>query len=613
MGFIKRNTNIIAAFMLLAMFLLGLYSLRGDSGTTDEVAHIPAGYSYLKYQDYRLNPEHPPLLKAVAALPLIFIDLNFPEDLPAWKDEVNGQWETGWKFLYHYGNDADQMLFWSRLPILLYAIILGIYVFKWSKDLFGRTGALFALFLYSFSPNILAHSRLVTTDLGVAASFFIMIYYFYKFIKNPSWKYLFYSGIAFGVAQLVKFSNIILIVYLILLIFVLIFIYRDRFEFNFPLAKRINIKWLQRSYVLIASLLLICIIGFLLVGIVYAAFIINMPDDVQGRLIDASLVGDEPSKADFRDLLHSIRGNIVGKSYAQYLLGLKMVFARIQGGNTTYFWGETSNQAWWYYYPVSFLIKTPLSTLGLLLFSLIYLFVDFVKKYQAQKFKLARRKLSIFYEKLTKTSEKFFPEIIMLSSMATFILAGITSNLNLGLRHVLPLYPFMFMLCAKYFIKYIAKHKTSENKIQLPKKILLSAVIIYYAATNLWNFPYYLAYFNEIIMRDNAYKYTVDSNLDWGQDLKRLSQFVEENNIQHIKVDYFGGSVPDYYLGDKQEKWMSNYGETTGWLAVSATYFQNSKYYAKTLGEKDYTWLEKYQPVEIIGGSILVYNIPGGN
>jgi hypothetical protein len=610
MNFLKKHPNIIAAFLLLIMFLLGLFSLSGDSGTTDEIAHIPAGYSYLKYRDYRLNPEHPPLLKAVAAVPLLFLNLNFPEDLPAWKDEVNGQWETGWKFIYHYGNDADQMLFWSRLPVLLYAIILGIYVYLWSKELFGKRVGLFALFLYSFSPNILAHSRLVTTDLAVTVSFFIALYYFYKFIKKPSWKYLIYSGIAFGIAQLVKFSNIILVVYLVLLLIVMLFIYRKRFEFNFPLADRIKRNWLQRSYTLLTSLLVIFVVGFILVGLVYAVFVSKMPDDVQIRLINESLAGDEPTKVNFRNLLHSIRKNPVGKPYAQYLLGLKMVFARIQGGNTTYFWGETSNQAWWYYYPLSFLIKTPVSTLTLFLFSLFYLLFNFVKKYKKQKIDTVKNRFVKFYEKFTRTCWDFFSEIIMISVIVAFFVIGVTSNLNIGLRHILPLCPFVFMLGAKYFIRFITNHKTEIKNFIRSKKVLAAIIIVYYVATNLVNFPFYLAYFNEFIGRNNAYKYTVDSNLDWGQDLRRLARWVEENNIEHIKVDYFGGSVPEYYMGDKQEKWMSRYGETTGWLAVSATYFQNSKYYAKTLGEPDYTWLEKYEPETIIGGSILVYNIP---
>ena len=188
--------------------------------------------------------------------------------------------------------------------------------------------------------------------------------------------------------------------------------------------------------------------------------------------------------------------------------------------------------------------------------------------------------------------------------------AGITSNLNIGLRHVLPMYPFMFMLIAKYFVGFVRRHKYDSQGLALARKVLFAAVAGYLLLTNLFNYPYYLAYFNEAIGRDNGYKYTVDSNIDWGQDLKRLATYVKDNDIKKIKVDYFGGSVPSYYLGDRFQQWRSSDGEATGWLAVSATYYQNSKYYADNFGEKDYRWLEKYEPVTIIGGSILVYNIP---
>ena len=612
MNFFEKRANIIAVFLLVIMFIMGIFSIRGDSGTTDEVAHIPAGYSYLKYLDYRLNPEHPPLQKAISAVPLLFLNLNFPDDIPAWTEDVNGQWEAGWKFLYHYGNNADQMLFWSRLPILLYAIILGLYVFLWTKELFGKKTALFALLLFSFSPNILAHSRLVTTDLGVTASFFITLFYFYKFLKKPSWKYLAYSGIAFGIAQLVKFSNIFLVIYMGLLVILALFLLRKKiFLFKLPLLHKIKNNWLQRTTTLIVSLVLIFIIGFILVGAVYTVFTFNMPHDVQYKLIEGSFAGEEAFRVHTRNILHAMQDNFITKPLSQYLLGLVMVFARIQGGNTTYFWGETTDQSWWYYYPLSFLIKTPLSTLLLFFLTWPLLLVDFVKKHQAQKIKAAKSKLALFYGKLTATGWKFLPEIIMISVTAAFFAIGINSNLNIGLRHVLPVYPFMFMLIAKYVIKFFTDHKTKIENLRFAKYSVLIIIIFYYLATSLISYPSYLAYFNEFIGRHNAYKYTVDSNLDWGQDLKRLTKYVEDKNIKHIKVDYFGGSVPEYYLGDKQETWRSNMGETTGWIAVSATYYQNSKYYSRTMGEKDYSWLEKYEPEAIIGGSILVYNVPG--
>src|SRR4051812_6703621 len=110
--FVREWHGLIAAALLAAMFGLGLGSMVGNSAIVDEVAHIPSGYSYLHYGDYRLNPEHPPLIKDLAGLPLQFMHLKFPDNEPAWTTDVNGQWEAGWNFLYHEGNNADAILFW---------------------------------------------------------------------------------------------------------------------------------------------------------------------------------------------------------------------------------------------------------------------------------------------------------------------------------------------------------------------------------------------------------------------------------------------------------------------------------------------------------------------
>ena len=180
MSLSNKTTSIIAGLLLLIMLILAVSSIRNDSLTMDEVAHLPAGYSYLTQQDMRLNPEHPPLLKDIAALPLLFFskDINFPSEIPAWQEDVNGQWDFGRYFLYQSGNPTTNMIFWSRIPMILILILLGFFVFKWARELFGNCAGLLALFFFSFSPTLIAHGRLVTTDVGAAAGIFIATYYF---------------------------------------------------------------------------------------------------------------------------------------------------------------------------------------------------------------------------------------------------------------------------------------------------------------------------------------------------------------------------------------------------------------------------------------------------
>ena len=125
----KFLVSLAACLMLGVMFILMFFSSWNDAATFDEVAHIPAGYSYLTQKEYRLNPEHPPLIKDLAAFPLLYLNLNFPTDIKAWTTDTNGQWDMGRIFLYESGNDPDKILRFSHFPIMLLALIFGWLLF----------------------------------------------------------------------------------------------------------------------------------------------------------------------------------------------------------------------------------------------------------------------------------------------------------------------------------------------------------------------------------------------------------------------------------------------------------------------------------------------------
>jgi len=206
-----------AVLMLAIMGALMLASAWNDTAIMDELAHIPAGYSYVTQFDMRLNPEHPPLIKDFAGLPLLAKVFSFPASARAWQDDINGQWDFGRIFLYQSGNNADTILRLARLPMMLLTILFGSLFFWWARREFGEKIALLALFLFAFSPTLLAHGRYVTTDIAAAFGFFIGIATFLAFLKKPSFKTAFIAGIAFGVAQLLKFSLFLLAPFYILL------------------------------------------------------------------------------------------------------------------------------------------------------------------------------------------------------------------------------------------------------------------------------------------------------------------------------------------------------------------------------------------------------------
>jgi hypothetical protein len=570
----NRSTYIIAGILLAAMFLLAVFSMKDDSCTMDEMAHLPAGYSYLTQKDMRLNPEHPPLIKVLAAIPLLFIDgINFPSQIKAWTQDVNSQWDFGAYFLYQTGNPVDKMLFWGRIPMILLLILLGFYVFRWARELGGNKAGLLALFLFSFSPTFLAHGRLVTTDVGAAAGVFIALYYFIRVLKAPTAKNIFLAGIFFGVAELLKFSVILLVPLFIFLAFV------------YWLAKLRGFKETLKI------LILTFIIGYLLVGVVYQYHVWNYPPERQAADAKVFLAAYPEF---LQNALIWTSNKPVLRTYGQYLTGLFMVFNRATGGNTTYFLGEVSNQGWKNYFPIVYSIKEPLTFHILSLAALLYAVW------------LSQLWPKGLFGRIKNWLGAHFPEFSMLCFIALYWLSSLTSNLNIGVRHLLPTLPLVMVLSSIVIIKLL-----KEPFLKL-KYLLLFLLIFWQAFSVIKVFPHFLAYFNELAGGpDQGYIYTVDSNLDWGQDLKRLASWVEENGIQKIKIAYFGGGSPNYYLGDKAEGF--NWSEPQkGWLAVSATLLQGGRG-TPALGFDQpsgfFNWLDQYQPIAKIGYSIFIYHI----
>jgi len=588
----KKYIPLFAILSIVLMLILATISQKQESAIMDEVAHIPAGYSYLTQQDMRLNPEHPPLLKDLSAIPLLFINgISFPGKIKSWATEINSQWDFGFNFLYKSGNDADKIIFWSRIPMLLLLILLGFFIYRWTKKLYGKIPALFATILFAFSPTFIAHGRYVTTDVGAAFAFFFASYFFIRWIKDQTGKNLFFAGIAFGIAQLIKFSLILLVPYFAILILIYIYIkWREdkRFWKNF-----IQYIW---------KFLLIMIIGFILVYPVYLFHTINYPAEKQ--ISDTTFLASQfPLKPAGNFVIWMSKQSAL-RPYAQYALGLFMVFLRATGGNTTYFLGDVTNQGWKSYFPIVYAIKEPLA---LHIFTIIALLV------------LAAGGTLVAWRKIFKAFPQFlknhFTEIAMLIFLAIYWGASLTSNLNIGIRHVLPTVPFVYVLISGQLKKLF--EKIHNKKLFRVCGLGFGILLVWYVLSSLSSFPYYLTYFNELVGGNkNGHIYVTDSNLDWGQDLKRLTTWVSENNIDKIYIDYFGGGDYKYYLGEKAGSWWGdrNPEEAKGkWLAISATFLKQGQAQPTKGWNKPtdfYLWLNQYEPVTVIGNSIFVYYIP---
>lgn len=584
-----------AAIIIAAALILAITSFWNDSLIVDEIPHAGSGYSYLKKLDYRLNPEHPPLAKALAALPLLFLDLKQDAfKTRFWLENINGQWDFGRSLVFQSDNNPDLITKAVKFPMLLFFILAAVLIYKWAKKLYGRFAALTALTLFSFSPTVLAHSRLVTTDLPALFGVIFAAYFFIKYIENPNRKNLWLAGIAFGVAMLTKFSTFLLIPYFLILAII------------FGLTKKPKKVYVSRFTF---RALLIFVIGFIfIVWPVYYLFTFNYPPERQ--LTDAQfLIGSYGNKT-LRGMIQWMADKPAIRGLGQYALGLLMVTQRSSGGNTTYFLGEVSAESWRYYFPAVYGLKEPLAWFILVIIALLFL-VWQIKKLNIKP--LSRAQVEGI--QILKFVKEHFIEFAMLLWLAIYWGTSIKSNLNIGVRHLLPTYPFAIILVSGQLSRIRTFFQRKSKKILTSYFLLLTFLFGWYIFESIGVWPYYLTYFNQLAGGPSGgYRYVVDSNLDWGQDLKRLSQWAEENKIERIHLDYFGWSDPAYYLGPKfqwltagQYKNAQDFIDKTGggYLAISGTFYMNSRQDPET----GYAWLDGFKPAAVIGNSIWVWEL----
>jgi len=588
------STHYIAAVLILAAGLLAVASMWYDSAVRDEMPHIVAGYSYLTEFDYRINPEHPPLIKELAAFPLLFQDVYFPENDPAWKDHVNDQWDLGNKFLYKYGNNADRMLFWGRIPIILIFLLGGWIIYRWTERITKKRELAFvALILYLFSPNLMAHGRFITTDMGVTAFSLFALYAYYLYLERPTWKSYAWAAVVFGLAQLAKFSAFLLIPTFLFIAFIYgIGSYR----------KGKAAIMLKETGLQISKALGIIVIGYLLVGLWYVPHIWNMPGEVQHRLIDDSIKDSDLGHLGFNTLLNRMTDITVLRPYSQYLLGFLMVSSHTTGGHTTYFFGELGTH-WPDYFVFAYLLKEPLAAQILFYFSVLLLVISIVRISLNRTRKKDQPKNQYWLRK----NAVFLGYAFL--SLLVFGMAS-ANKLQLGIRYILPIFPFLYMFTA-IMLGEFAKELDKKKMIALywANTGILVILLGWFISSNIMTFPSYLPYFNELLGGPKeGWKYMVDSNVDWGQDLIRLKQFMDQKNIAEINVDYFGGGDLDYYLGGRWKPWGYDRKPGTGWFAISASAIQWNALNPPDKG--NYHWLtDNYTPVDFVGNSILVYHV----
>ncbi len=350
--------DLAAVIIVVVALVLAITSVWNDSPIVDEIPHIGAGYSYIATGDYRLNPEHPPLAKDVAGLSMKIAGTKDEAAFNSrfWQKDLNGQWEFGRKLLFSSGNDAIRLVRFAKIPELIFFVLCAIIIFAWTRKIYGYLAALIALFLFSFSPTIMAHSRYVTTDIPALFGILIATYFFTHYLEKPTTKNLWLAGIIFGVAELTKFSVFLLVPFFLCLAVIYGLI---------SLKSKIRTTF----YILLSTCFVIAIGYIFVVWPVYYFHTWNYPIQLQHDQTQTLL--SSYGRRSVADTVVNLSGAPVVRALAHYGLGLLMVTQRAVGGNTTYFLGQVSKDSWPQYFPLVYFLKEPLPFWGLLLLAIL--------------------------------------------------------------------------------------------------------------------------------------------------------------------------------------------------------------------------------------------------
>ena len=509
------------AAMLVAAGLLGLYwwmatSVSDSVGVTgDEIAHLTAGYSYWKTDDYRLQPENGNLPQRWAAIPLLHGNFKFPTlDQNTWR--TSDVWDMGFQWFFTIGNDLEAMLREGRRMIALFGVMTGALVFIWARRLYGDAGGILAAALFAFCPTMLANGALVTSDMTATCMFLAAVTAFWAMAHRLVPSRVLVFGIALGLLCVSKFSAP-LIAPMCALAWAVRVSGSDALEAGWPFPALV-VGRARVACALAAATLAACALAIAVIwasyGFRYAMFNHFEPNRIR------SLVGWDVLEDQGGPLVPVFRfvrsHELLPESYI-YGFAHTWRFSRYR---KAFLNGDYRSYGWVQFFPYTTAVKTPLPLFGLIALS-------------ALAAASARRGWRQWHGRLYEWSP-------LLSLFSVYWVFSLTSHLNIGHRHIMPVYPVMFVMAAGA-VAWVGRPPRWTG-------LVVSALAVWFAAESVGIRPRYLAYFNEIVGPRDAWRHVVDSSLDWGQDLPTVRDWLRNHPQKGpVFISYFGSGDIRYY------------------------------------------------------------------
>jgi hypothetical protein len=482
-----RRAEAVCAALLFLLAANLFASISRKSITNDEIVHIPAGYYHLVAGEFQLNNEHPPLVKMWAALPLLFVQ---PEEPPAPQTEDENFMERTWGFHERFwaANRArfETVTFWPRVMMIPITLALGALIFVFARKLFGETAALIAVALYVLEPTVLAHGRIVHTDVPAALVYLLFFFALHYYNEAPQLKRALLLGLACAVALLTKFSMLVILPVLAVYLLARLFILRRDSQ--------------QRSQLLAHGGLIAVVILFLVNAVYY----------FQHPALEASDVRwvEMKSPALLGAITTGVR--LLSKIIpTYYLFGVYNIELHNHFGHATSLLGQYNDLGWWYYFPVAFALKTTVPFLLLAIAALAW----------------------AVWRLAAKRDRRF---VWLVVPVGVYLVISLTSHINIGIRHFLPVYPFLFIAAGALLAQLVQSKKHVGT-------VVLVVLFGWMAFETVRTFPDYTPYMNQLASRQPNWHYLSDSNVEWGDDVGALAAYLKARGETKVRAALSGG------------------------------------------------------------------------
>jgi hypothetical protein len=538
----RRRWRIAAAVgaLLAVQWALAVSSLVRENATIDEVIHLPAGITYWQTGRFRLYHHNPPLVKLIAAVPVLLsgarTDLLYRGAY--WLAEPPNKAGFAHEFAKLNADQYFELFARARLLMPLFATLGGLVVFAWSRRLYGDGGGLLSLALWTFCPNILAHGRLVTTDVGATAIGVGATYLFWRYLHQPTWRRAFAAGLALGVAQLAKFSLLLLYG-----LWPLLWGIHTLLSLGWKSVSGRILRAAGQGFVMVALSVLVINFGYGFEGIGKPLGRFNLTC----RMLTRDVQPVPPQPVPPINPLHEVSLLRVNRFRGTVLEGLPVPLPReyvvgfddqkleadglpervwnrgapagMVRSYPVYLDGVLRAKSWPDYYLRALAYKVPEGTWALVLLSLVILVAS-------------RRSRAPWADELAL----LIPPAVVLGVMS------FGTNINLGLRYVLPIFPYVYITAGKLVPWVAGLRRAARWAAGAFVGACLAATVAATASIH----PHYLAYFNWASGGpDRGSEHLIDSNLDWGQDLVGLRDWVEKNaHGEPLGLAYFGQIPP---------------------------------------------------------------------